>query len=80
MNTMLLKDQGIPKSHRLQVVHLYKANYNLILGVKWQQVLHHAVATGLLIILWNYGEIRWNYITFTALEAQNSSWFLKIVI
>ena len=42
MNTMVEKDPGSPKIHRLQVIHLYKADYNLILGVKWRQALHHA--------------------------------------
>ena len=48
VNTMLEKDPGIPKIHRLRVIHLYKADYNLILGVKWRQVLHHAVSKSLL--------------------------------
>ena len=47
VNTMLEKDPGIPKIHRLRVIHLYEANYNLILGVKWRQILHHAVHSGL---------------------------------
>ena len=48
VNTMLEKDPGIPKIHRLRVIHLYKANFNLILGVKWHQVLHHAVTYNLI--------------------------------
>ena len=39
---MLEKDHGIPKIHRLRVIHLYKADYNLILAVKWRQLLHFA--------------------------------------
>ena len=46
VNTMLEKDPGSPKLHQLQVIHLYKADYNLILGVKWRQVLHHACSQG----------------------------------
>ena len=46
MNTMLEKASGSPKIHRLQVIHLYEADYNLILGVKWCQALHHACSHG----------------------------------
>ena len=48
VNTMLEKDPGLPKIHRLRVIHLYEADYNLILRVKWRQVLHHAVTNGLI--------------------------------
>ena len=48
VNTMLEKDKGLPKIHRLRVIHLYEADYNLILGVKWRQVLHSAAAKGLI--------------------------------
>ena len=34
VNTMLEKDKGTPKIHQLWVIHLYEADYNLILGVK----------------------------------------------
>ena len=37
------------QKHRLQVIHLYEADYNLILGVKWRQVLHHACFKGYII-------------------------------
>ena len=48
VNTMLEKDKGIPKMHRLRVIHLYEADYNLILGIKWWQVLHLAASQGLI--------------------------------
>ena len=48
VNTMLEKDKGLPKLHRLRVIHLYEADNNLILGVKWRQVLHHATSRGLI--------------------------------
>ena len=48
VNTMLEKDKGMPKLHRLRVIHLYEADYNLILGVKWRQALHHATSRGLI--------------------------------
>ena len=42
VNAMLEKDPGTPKIHRLRVIHLHEAGYNLILAVKWRQLLHFA--------------------------------------
>jgi hypothetical protein len=42
VNVMLLKEPGNPKIHRVRVIHLYEANYNLLLAVKWRQAMHHA--------------------------------------
>ena len=42
INIMLQKDAGNPRVHRLRVIHIYKADYNLLLAVKWREALHHA--------------------------------------
>lgn len=43
VNLMILKEANNTKIHRLRVIHLYEADYNLLLGVKWRQLMHHAV-------------------------------------
>jgi hypothetical protein len=46
VNSMIEKDPGTPKIHRLRVIHLYEADYNLILAIKWRQLLHFACDNG----------------------------------
>jgi hypothetical protein len=41
VNVMIQKDPGTAKIHRLRVIHIYKASYNFLLGLKWRQMLHH---------------------------------------
>ena len=42
INVMIFKEQGNFKIHRLRVIHIYEADFNLILAVKWRQLLRHA--------------------------------------
>ena len=42
VNIMILKEPGNTKIHRLRVIHLFEADYNLVLGVKWKQLLRKA--------------------------------------
>lgn len=42
VNIMLRKDPHNSYIHRLRIIHLYEADYNLLLSVKWRQAIHHA--------------------------------------
>ena len=42
LNFMIYKEQGNVKIHRLQVIHIYEADYNFLIGVVWGEVIQHA--------------------------------------
>jgi hypothetical protein len=42
VNAMIFKDPGNYKIHRLRVIHIYEADFNLLLAIKWRQLLHYA--------------------------------------
>ena len=42
VNIMILKDVGNYKIHRLRVIHIYEADINLLLDIKWRQLLQSA--------------------------------------
>ena len=48
VNTMILKAPGDIRIHRLRVIHLYEADYNLLLAVKWRAALHQSEDAGVL--------------------------------
>jgi hypothetical protein len=41
-NSHILKEPGNIWIHRTRVIHIYEADYNLALGVKWRQAMHRA--------------------------------------
>ena len=42
VNIMLEKDPGDPKIHRLRVIHIYEADYNLLLSIQWRNLMRLA--------------------------------------
>jgi hypothetical protein len=40
VNVMILKEPGNDKIHRLRVLHIYEHDYNLLLAVKWRQLIY----------------------------------------
>jgi hypothetical protein len=42
VNVMILKEAGDHRIHRLRVIHLFEADYSLILSVKWRQQIYAA--------------------------------------
>jgi hypothetical protein len=47
-NTILFKEQSNIKIHRTRVIHLYEADYNLVLGLKWRAALYQAEVSKIL--------------------------------
>jgi hypothetical protein len=43
-NTILFKDRGCVKIHRTRVIHIYEADFNLMLGLKWRMALYQSEA------------------------------------
>lgn len=41
-NAILFKEENNIKIHLTQVIHLYEADSNLALGLKWRAALYHA--------------------------------------
>ncbi|KAI2503122.1 hypothetical protein MHU86_11313 [Fragilaria crotonensis] len=41
-NTMLFKEPKNIKIHRTRVIHIYEADYNLAMGLKWREALYSA--------------------------------------
>lgn len=48
INSLLWKEPGNHKIHRTRVIHLFEADYNLALSLKWRGALLQAEQTGLL--------------------------------
>ena len=41
-NSILFKDPDNIRLHRTRVIHIYEADYNLAMGVKWRSAMHNA--------------------------------------
>ena len=44
VNTILFKDLDNVRIHRTRVIHIYEADYNLMLGIKWRVALYQVEA------------------------------------
>lgn len=48
-NVMIEKDPGLPRIHRLRIIHLFEADYNFFLKLQWgHRLVRHAVSLDLL--------------------------------
>lgn len=45
-NTILFKDPDNFRLHRTRVIHIYEADFNLVLGIKWRSAMHTAEVQG----------------------------------
>jgi hypothetical protein len=45
VNVMIQKEPGNNKIHRLRVIHIYEADFNGLIGIKWKELLHNASIT-----------------------------------
>ena len=43
-NSIIFKDPDTIKLHRIRVIHIYEADYNLAMGVKWRSAMQQAEA------------------------------------
>jgi hypothetical protein len=48
VNEMNLKEEGNVKIHQLRVIHLYEHDSNLVLGIKWRELIHNGIHKKLL--------------------------------
>jgi hypothetical protein len=48
VNFLLAKEPGIPRCHKLRVIHLYEVDLNALIGIKWRQLIHHVTDNRLL--------------------------------
>jgi hypothetical protein len=48
VNFLLAKEPGILRCHKLRVIHLYEADLNALIGIKWRQLIHHVTDNRLL--------------------------------
>ena len=46
VNTMIFKETGNYKINRLRVIHIYEADFNLLLAIKWRQLIQSAEMSG----------------------------------
>ena len=44
VNTILFKEENNIRIHRTRVIHIYEADYNLVLGLKWRVALYQSEA------------------------------------
>jgi hypothetical protein len=42
VSVMIQKEPGNTKIHGLNMIHIYEADFNCLIGVKWRQLLHEA--------------------------------------